>query len=121
MAAASPARARRTRLDFEFTPTGLTLNDIVGFCLPYLSIRDACSLKCASKQLACAAASHSPEHLAIVKSTLHSSGPSVRVFETYGSCLLSLAVSFWRTGSCAERGCCAMQSPHRSPSRHRCR
>lgn len=95
MAAASPTRVRdKTRLD-EFAPSvpALTLTEIVGFCLPYLSIRDCAVLKACSKTLASVAAHHSPEHLAIVKSVLHGSGPSVRVFETYGTCLLSLAVS----------------------------
>lgn len=95
----------KTRLD-EFAPSvpALTLTEIVGFCLPYLSIRDCAVLKACSKTLASVAAHHSPEHLAIVKSVLHGSGPSVRVFETYGTCLLSLAVSA-DSESCMQRRC----------------
>lgn len=40
-----------------------------------------------------AAKCHTAEHLTILKSQLNGAGPSARVFETYGSGLLSLTVS----------------------------
>lgn len=113
MAAASPAHASRSPT-LELGGVGpdalphLELGDVIGYCLPYLSIKDCAALKATSKALASAAAAHSPEHLAIVKSALHATGASVRVFETYGSCLLSLAVS--DLGGCIGAPLCCSQA-----------
>lgn len=57
-----------------------------------MSIRDCAAVKSCSKNLREAAASHTAEHLAIVKATLTSTGPSARVFETYGAGLLQLSL-----------------------------
>jgi hypothetical protein len=93
MAAASPAK--RTRYAYLNVTDGstLALPDVLAYVLPYLSIRDAAAIKSVSRTLKAAAASHTAEHLAIVKSSLTSFGPSARVFETYGRGLLQLSVS----------------------------
>lgn len=69
-----------------------TLDDVIEFVLPYLSVRDCCALKATSTDLAISGKSHSPENLTIVKNALSSKGPSLRVFETYGNCLLNLSL-----------------------------
>jgi len=68
------------------------LEDIIGYCLPYLGIRELSALNGVSRSLGTVASQHSIVALAIDKSTLYPAGPSVKVFETYGATLKSLSV-----------------------------
>lgn len=88
--ASTRPRSRRCRRLTEEAPPDL--DDILEYCLPYLSIKDVFALKLTAREIGRTAALHAPDHLSLVKIQLASTGPSLSIFRAYGATLHSVSL-----------------------------